>query len=355
MISSAHLSLSRRSIWPLLSVSIGLWLIAGDNAAADTPGNKVARYRVGLAKVDITPNYPVRLNGFGNRREESEGVSQRVFVRAMAISQDDAPPLVVLAVDNLGVRSTHVAEIARRLKTRFALPAENLAVTFTHTHCAPKLHGASDNIFSSPIPEDHQRHIERYTTQAVNGMTEAAEKAIAGRQRARLDWAVGEVGFAKNRRPQGGPVDHDLPVLLVRSPDGKQLRGAYVSYACHCVTLRFNKISGDWAGYAAELIERQHPGAVALVSIGAGSDQNPSQVSPDDSQVALRQGAEIADEVKRVAAGPLKAIQGTPQATLKRIPLPLNPLPTKKQFEETAMNGPRPTDRHNAKTQIEKN
>jgi len=30
-------------------------------------------YNVGVAVVDITPEYPIRLNGFGNRREESGG------------------------------------------------------------------------------------------------------------------------------------------------------------------------------------------------------------------------------------------------------------------------------------------
>ena len=41
-------------------------------------------YLVGVASVDITPDYPIRLNGFGNRRAESEGVSQPIFAKALA-------------------------------------------------------------------------------------------------------------------------------------------------------------------------------------------------------------------------------------------------------------------------------
>ena len=74
-----------------------------------------ATYRVGVAKVDITPDYPIRLNGFGGRREESEGVSQRIWAKALAIVTDDEPPVVLITIDNLGVRMPMVDEVAERL------------------------------------------------------------------------------------------------------------------------------------------------------------------------------------------------------------------------------------------------
>jgi hypothetical protein len=40
---------------------------------------------VGLSAVDITPDYPVRLSGFGFRRTESEGVTQRIWAKAIAV------------------------------------------------------------------------------------------------------------------------------------------------------------------------------------------------------------------------------------------------------------------------------
>ena len=44
-------------------------------------------YQVGVAKVDITPSYPIRLSGFGFRRTESEGVTQRIWAKALAIEE----------------------------------------------------------------------------------------------------------------------------------------------------------------------------------------------------------------------------------------------------------------------------
>src|SRR5207253_107417 len=99
--------------------------------------------------------------------------------------------------------------------------------------------------------------------------------ALKDMKPARLEWGVGTVTFAMNRRTKGGPTDHDLPVLFVKDERGK-VRAVYVTYACHCVTLSHNQVGGDWAGFAAEAIEDQFPGAVGLVGIGCGADQNPN-------------------------------------------------------------------------------
>ena len=137
------------------------------------------------------------------------------------------------------------------------------------------LTGVAPTLFGMPIPQEHQEHIDRYTA----GVDRQARKGRAWPRwptasRPGSSWGVGSVGFAINRRTKGGPVDHDLPVLVVRDLEGK-VRAVYVSYACHCVTLSNNKISGDWAGFAQAAIEDDYPGAVALVSVGCGADSNP--------------------------------------------------------------------------------
>ena len=50
-------------------------------------------------------------------------------------------------------------------------------------------------------------------------------------------------------------------------------------------------------------ITKRFPGAVALVSIGCGADQNPdSGVTGDKVETAKVQGRQVAEEVKRAAA-----------------------------------------------------
>ncbi len=308
-------------------------------------------YLVGTAKVDITPDYPIRLNGFGNRRKESEGVSQRIYARALAIAEPGGKPLVLIAIDNLGVRVGMVDEVARRLQASNQIPRQNVALTFTHTHCAPKVNGASDNIFSTPIPPAHQDHIDRYTGELTEHLARVAQQAVSDLRPSWMEWATGKVRFSKNRRTPGGPVDQDLPTLFIRDAETDEIRAVYVSYACHCVTLSFNQISGDWAGYAVEAIERNLPGAMALVSIGAGSDLNPIPgVQGDKVDVAAGQGAEIGAEVQRLLTQERVAVTGSPRATSARIELPLNERPTREQLEALVKKG-----RHigyNATTQL---
>jgi hypothetical protein len=325
-------------------------------ASSRVPANDAASpsevYHVGVSKVEITPEYPIRLNGFGFRREESKGVSQPIFARGLAISTSAAEaPLVLLAIDSLGVRMEMVDEVSRRLKESHQIPRQNVALTFTHSHCTPKVNGACDNIFSTPIPPEHQQHIDLYTQQLTDWLTDAARQAINSRAPARLSWGEGSVDFAQNRRTPGGPVDHALPLLAVRNVDSDSIRAIYVSYACHAVVLSFDQVSGDWPGYAAEMLERQHPGATALVSIGAGSDSNPeSGVVGDKVEVAEAYGLQIADEVQRLLKSDLKPMTGSISATLNRIDLPLNELPPREQFEEMAQQENQVG--YNARTQL---
>lgn len=307
-------------------------------------------YLIGIGKADITPEYPIRLNGFGFRRDESQGISQHIWAKALAIRYRDEAPILLLAIDSLGVRSTLVDEVVRRLNAKSPIPRENVALTYTHSHTTPKVSGVCDNIFSSPIPEPHQAHIDQYTRELTNAVERAALEALGSMRSGQLAWGVGRHGLALNRRTAGGPVDHALPVLTVRDADGT-LRAVYFSYACHCVTLSHNQISGDWAGYAQEAVEKNHPECVALASIGAGSDSNPaSGVVGDRVEVAAAQGTEMAAEIDRVLQQPMQPITGSIVAKLNTIQLPLNDLPTREQWEALAA-----TDTpkgYNAKTQL---
>jgi hypothetical protein len=329
------LSTCRRFALPVLCASAVPIGMAARGQEAVAPAQT---YLAGAAVRDITPDYAVRLSGFGSRRTESEGVTARIHARALAIGSDAEGPAVLIAADSTGVSDAIVAELARRLQP-LGVRRERLAVSATHTHTAPMLRGVLPTLFGQPIPPDHQARIDRYTAEFTDALEQVAREALADRRPARLSWSVGTVGFAKNRRTPTGPVDRALPVLAVRSPDGR-LRAVLATYASHAVTLSHNFIGGDWPGFAAEAIERQHPGVVALISIGCGADQNPtSNVTGDKVDVARGQGGELAAEVARVLAGVPRPVTGPLTARLERIDLPLAPLPPRSHWEALAQKG----------------
>src|SRR5262245_44619911 len=309
-------------------------------------------YRVGVAQLDITPSHPIRLNGFGGRRAESEGVYQRIWARALAIEDESKEPALLMTVDVLGIPDDIRTELAHRF-AKAGLKPERLTITATHTHTGPMLKEANVTLFGVPIPKEHLANIDKYTAEFLDKLEAVGLEALKNRSPATLSYAIGKVGFAANRRTKGGPVDHDLPVLLVHDAKTGKLRAVYTSYACHCVTLSHNEVGGDWAGFAAEEIQSAFPDSVALVSIGCGADANPSSgVTGDKIETARLQGREIANEVKRLSLSFCAPVTGKLVTQTKSIELPLAPLPTGEQWQEKAKR----TDAigHHARYQLEK-
>jgi putative membrane-bound dehydrogenase-like protein len=298
--------------------------------------NPAPAVMVGVAQIDITPDYPIRLSGFGFRRTESEGVTAHIWAKALAFPDPKEGPAILIATDNLCVPDTITQEIGRRLAAKAGVKLERLTITSTHTHTAPMLTGVCPTLFGVPIPPEHLAHIDRYTKEFTDKLEEVALAALRDAKPSHLSWGMGTAGFSTNRRTKGGPIDHDLPVLVVRDLNDK-VRAIYFSYACHCVTLSNNKISGDWSGFAKEAVQALYPGAIALASVGCGADSNPSpRGDGNTASVAVDQGEQIANELKRLLAGKLPAITGLTAIHYARVDLPLDTPRTRSDWEERA-------------------
>lgn len=145
----------------------------------------------GAAKVDITPEYPVRLAGYGSRNTESEGVAQRIFAKALALRVGDGPVAVLITVDNCAVRGRLRDEIARRLLSKRGVRDESLAICSSHTHSAPVLEGALPTLFGADIPPAHLASISRYTRELTDNLEQVALSAIDTAQPSTVAWEKG--------------------------------------------------------------------------------------------------------------------------------------------------------------------
>ena len=286
---------------------------------------------VGAAQVDITPDYPIRLSGYGVRQKESEGIDQHIFAQALAIGGDKKSLAILITVDNVAVPAYMREEVAARLAKKAGLRNERFAVCSTHAHTAPMLTGVCPNLYGADIPPKQQERIDRYTRELTDKLEQVALAALKDRQPATLSWGQTKAGFAANRRTKGGPTDHDLPVLVARDKSGK-VCALLVSYACHCTTLgdKPNHICGDWAGYAREYLERDHPGAVALVALGCGADANPNPRG--NLEFAQQHGNAICTAVNELLQQPLTPLRQKLVCRIKPIALPYDTLPTREAW-----------------------
>src|SRR5262245_49606245 len=112
---------ARRPMRHAALVWLGLSTLAAVAGRADEPP-----VPIGVGVVDITPSYPVRLVGYGNRKTESEGIEAPLKAKALAVGGDAEGPAILLAVDLLGVPERVSSEVAARLKARAGLPRERL-------------------------------------------------------------------------------------------------------------------------------------------------------------------------------------------------------------------------------------
>ena len=307
--------------------------------------------QVGVAEVDITPDYPIRLNGYGSRRTESDGIIQQIWAKALAIGSDADDPVVLVTVENCGLPDELTEEVSDRIKEKTGISRAHFTACFTHTHSAPCLTNAAPFLFSSDIPPDQQKTIDRYTAQFKDWMEAVVLEALANREPSRLRWSIGELSFAKNRRTDGGPVDHSLPCMQITREDGT-LRAIWASYACHCTTLAGtdNHICGDWAGFAQDALQEALPGVTALISIGCGADANPESrmmPMPDGKEevfstrlaYAKAHGEALSEEVQRLLKRDAKPLSTVPTGVFERVNLPFDTLPTREEWEARVAEG----------------
>ena len=228
-------------------------------------------------------------------------------------------------------------EVAARLAKKAGLRNERFALCSTHAHTAPMLTGSIPNIFGAALPPDQQGRVDRYTRELTDKLEQVALAALKARRPATLAWGQTKAGFAANRRTKGGPVDHDLPVLVARDKSG-QVRALFMSYACHCTTLGAtpNRICGDWAGYAREYLERDHPGAIVLVALGCGGDANPNPRT--GLELAQQHGNTITTAVNALLQQPLTPLRDKLACQAKPIALPFDTLPTREEWMTRAQS-----------------
>lgn len=306
-----------------------------------------ADWKAGAASIDITPEFPVRLSGYGSRTTEHEGVTMRLHAKALALTWDQGPANVILTVDNCGVPVTLRATVLQKVnKAGWKLEDARFSLHSSHTHCAPMLPGVLPFLFGQELTPEEKAHIDRYAKELTVKMTEVVVQALNNQAEAKLDWSIGKVRFAMNRRlptPTGfanspnvyGPVDHALPVLRVTAPDGT-LRALFTSYACHCTTLALNTTHPDWAGCAQKELELRFPDVIALTAIGCGADQNP--YPRREMAFAERHGVDLAMEVVRLINAKMAPIQGPVSCATQKLNLPFDTLPDEEGWKTRAQD-----------------
>ncbi len=229
-----------------------------------------AFWKAGVATAVITPEKPMRMAGYGARIKPATGKDQDLFGKALAIEDSNGNRVVFITLDLIGVTAELRAAVERGVREKYKLPPHALVMNASHTHCGPA--------YGRPEVKD-------YFDGLVKKLIATVGRAIETSEPARLSYAHAKCGFAMNRRTPTdngfvnhpnpkGPVDHSVPVLRVDNAEGK-LKAVLFGYACHNTSVGFLRWLGDYAGFAQQYFEADHPGVTAMFMMGCGGDQNP--------------------------------------------------------------------------------
>jgi len=275
-----------------------------------------AELRAGVARKVITPEGPIWMAGFVARKRPSEGVVHDLWAKALALEDARRQRVVIVATDLLSLPRAISDEVAARAKQKYGLERSQLLLNSTHTHSGPVF--LPNPIVGPDIDPLNQQRLVRYRQRLVDDLVEVVGAALADLRPATLAVGHGSAPFTMNRRQRtskgiklganpAGPVDRDVPVLRVATPEGK-LRAVLFGYACHNTTVGGDgyQIHGDYAGFAQLDLEKALPGTTAMFLQLCGADQDP--YPRKKLEYAVQHGKTLADAVERVLAGTLRPV-----------------------------------------------
>ncbi|WP_203545339.1 neutral/alkaline non-lysosomal ceramidase N-terminal domain-containing protein [Candidatus Laterigemmans baculatus] len=245
-------------------------LAVGAGTADAAEESSTLQWKAGAASAKITPDRRLYMAGYASRKEPAEGTEQDLFAKALAMEDREGNRVVFITLDLIGVSESLRSSVASQVEEQFQLPPEALLMNASHTHCGPA--------YERDDAQDYMASLSETLVGLVGQSLERLEPASLHYNFARCSVAMNrrtptDDGFRNHPNPHG-PVDHTVPVLRVNDADG-ELRAVLFGYACHNTTMGFQKWLGDYAGYAQEYLEQEHPGVTCLFMMGCGGDQNP--------------------------------------------------------------------------------
>jgi uncharacterized protein YjeT (DUF2065 family) len=325
-----------------------------------SPAAEPVAWKAGAAAVKITPETSLRMAGYAGRKKPSEGVAQDLFAKALALEDARGSKVVIVTMDLIGMsralRDWLEAEVGRR----YGLPRAGLVMNASHTHCGPSLRApwVPDPKQPGAGPKDPA---DQYMAQLQQRLVALVGDALKRLAPARLDFFRARAGFAMcRRRPTDagfrnapnpdGPVDHEVPVLRVTDPSGKLLAVLF-GYACHNTTMGDYLFRGDYAGYAQQYFQEDHPGTVALFMEGCGADQNPYPRSKEE--LVRYHGRTLAVAVEAALQTVPRPVGGPLSTAFEDVTLDFTPPPSAAELEQIAAgNGPQSRTAQRFLTQI---
>tara|TARA_Y100001934_G_scaffold231249_1_gene279263 strand:- start:3093 stop:4481 length:1389 start_codon:yes stop_codon:yes gene_type:complete len=333
--------------------------------------NAAAEWKAAAAKLNMTPTEPMWMSGYSSRKTPGSGKTTEIYAKVLLLEDERKTRLVTITFDLVGVPQPFRLELSSAVDKQFGIRPANLFLNASHTHSGPMVRlvppfrpGGKTRPAYANIPENEiDKYVgltQAYLAKLQSDLLDEIAGCIKRLEPAKVQYSIGRCGFAMNRRlimptrilnspNPDGPVDHDVPVLQVRNAK-KELLAILFGYACHNTVLSYMTFSGDYAGWAQQYLEEDHPGAIALFVTGCGADQNP--YPRRIPHWAPRHGRSLANAVEAGLIANPQTVSSSISTGLEYIDLVYDKPPTREDLEKKAKSS-NPYDRRHGKMSLE--
>ncbi len=217
----------------------------------------------GAARIDITPDKPVKMAGYGARTALSEGVHDPLSARVVAF-ENNGKRLIMVSSDLIGYSGGTAEHFREILLNEFKLQPSELLLSGIHTHGGPILTIDKEN--------GHANNLE-YTKNLGPKLVEVIRKALDKMEPVNVGAGVGYCPVGVNRRELTfdgtgnstirlgrnpyGPTDKEVLVMKLTTPDGST-RAALFDYATHATGMGGKNliVTGDVLGLCEQFVEK---------------------------------------------------------------------------------------------------
>ena len=250
--------------------------------------------KAGAAYRDITPDWPVHMQGYGSRNRKSDGVDDNLRVGCVALDSEGSR-MLILCYDMVGMQAADAAIIKEAVSGETGTAPDKILISCSHTHFAP---GVSASVFLDPelgLVGPDSRHVRMVIDRSVVAATAAIGDLKDGEIKT-YRTHLPQVSFNRRvKRPDGKvethflypekteelafqPVDDELSVIQFEAQTGRRIY--LLNFGCHPVTGGQNRetslynLSADYIHFLRIYMEERENCSV-FFTLGAAGDSVP--------------------------------------------------------------------------------
>lgn len=337
----------KRILSLILTVIMVLALTACGGKTAETTASNITdaykgEFRVGFGKVNITPEYSLALQGYGNiEKRMSQGFLDYIYTICIAISDNDNNTVLLFNNDNCNFAVEYANRFRTAVSQATGVPFDNIYMNCTHTHSAPAL-GANTKLV--PMTLQYIDDLCKWTSEAaVEALNDRAPAEIyvgsseaVGLNFVRHYFDVNGLCYGNNHNStiHADPVKHTTDadptayvVRFIRQGDKKDI--LYTNWRAHPTRtggITIYDISSDYVGPLRDKIESDLDVLCAYYEGAAGNINPVSEIASEKTYPSdyVEYGQAIAQYIINIADSLTKVESGTVKASNKTLSCKVN-------------------------------